>query len=138
MRHEELGILLAKFWHLEHSSSFKIDVAFLNFKWAGQAQFLSHILQIFKIYITFEENLMILYGLLIYLLVCYFKKIPTSSMSSNRGVLPYSVMIFSEIVQRLQSISDSLIFNSIRNTFFTIHRILILTEHFKYFIMFVL
>ena len=27
IKHEELGIFLAKFWHLKHVSSFKIDQA---------------------------------------------------------------------------------------------------------------
>ena len=41
IKHEELGIFFAKFWQLEHSSSYKIDRArapsFPKFKWAGRA-----------------------------------------------------------------------------------------------------
>jgi len=49
---------LAKFWHLEHSSSLKIDqftaISPSKSKRAGRAKSTSHSFPIFKIYITFE------------------------------------------------------------------------------------
>ena len=80
---------LLNFGHLKNFTSFKNDWAIATFssklKWAGQAQFLSHILQIFKIFTTLEEVL-ILNGLFDISVSLQLSKITTSSMSSNRGV----------------------------------------------------
>ena len=59
-----MALIFSSFWHLETSSSPKIDrltaISFLKFKGAWQAHFFSHALHILKIIITFEDVLLVI------------------------------------------------------------------------------
>jgi len=88
--YHKLRIFLAKFWHLKYVSSFKIDqtmaISCSKFKWAGKAQFLSHALQNFKIYKTFEDVEMMSLGFFGISLSLKFPNFPCDpAVQSSRG-----------------------------------------------------